>query len=153
MNVRADGSADRKPVGARLLLPDTPCARHVVLRNDVVADQIRPSNSRLNAKKSAIQIEPEHSIHPSHVEHPAVGRELLSAHRMKRPARHQVFAAFADRLYGGHDFLDAHRHEPAANGRSIQMRVRVVEEEGRRWSKTSSCLTDHRSTAVLQSCD
>ena len=138
VNVRADRTADREAVSAGLLLPDAPRVAAVALRDDVVANEIRPRDAGLRMDHAALPIEVDDAVHAAHVEQPAVCGELLPAHRMTRAAHAHELAARAHLPNEARRFFQSRGRETSTHRGGIELRVDVVANRRRQSSHEQS---------------
>ena len=120
-------AADREPIGAGLLLRDSPLAGLPGAGPEQVVDELGPVDPRLDGHESTFVVEFKDTRQARHVEKNSPVAELLAAHRV-------ASARDADPIAGGrgvaHDMLQrAHGIDPdhPANRRAIQLCVHVVD--------------------------
>ena len=82
MNVGGESAAERKAIGAGLLLADAPRVGTVALRFEKVINDLGPLRAGLGFEDAVFAIEIEDAIHAAQIEMQIAGAELLSAHGM-----------------------------------------------------------------------
>jgi hypothetical protein len=128
MNVGAERTAKREPVGAGLLLNDAPGGGLAGLHGDEMLDQLRPLEARLDFDDAMLGIKRDDPPHRCDIKEHRIAGDLLTAHRVASASNADPLALRAcgqqcrpqRRLrIDGDDTVDAH---------GIELRMDIVDE-------------------------
>ena len=146
MRVARQRSAEAQPVGAGLLLDDTPVrmlphgARITrIFRSSIaialhaleVLHERGPEDASLHGDQPTLGVERQHTVERTGIDEDAGLPELLAAHRMP-PARDRhglsVAAGASNRRC---ELADVARRDDRGHARRVQLRVDIVDEDAR----------------------
>jgi len=127
VNVCSDCAADGEPIGAGLLLADSPRWSASVGPDEISADYIGPRDAGLDSEQPAILVEAAHPLELAHVEQGATGEKLLTAHRVTPAGDGQSFAASGGGLHRANHVFDGARFDRTRHRGLVERGVRVVD--------------------------
>jgi hypothetical protein len=126
VNIGRYCSADREPVGSRLLLTYAPRAVAAAGTAEVCTQDARPLDAGLDLQQAPLLVEATHSVHPAHIQEGPAAQELLSAHGVP-PTGNRHGSPFGTRaLDGSNHVVECARLERPRDASGIQSGVDVV---------------------------